>query len=44
MQQAPVFTGVGVAIVTFFDEHGHVDAAATARHAAAPPARPRTCR
>lgn len=31
---APVFTGVGVALVTFFDEHGHVDTAATARHAA----------
>lgn len=30
----PVFTGVAVALVTFFDEHGHVDAAATAKHAA----------
>jgi 4-hydroxy-tetrahydrodipicolinate synthase len=29
----PVFTGVGVALVTFFDEHGHVDLAATAKHA-----------
>jgi 4-hydroxy-tetrahydrodipicolinate synthase len=29
----PVFTGVGVPVVTFFDEHGHVDNAATARHA-----------
>ena len=29
----PVFTGVAVALVTFFDEHGHVDVAATARHA-----------
>jgi 4-hydroxy-tetrahydrodipicolinate synthase len=26
----PVFTGVAVALVTFFDEHGHVDLAATA--------------
>jgi 4-hydroxy-tetrahydrodipicolinate synthase len=32
--QKPVFTGVGVALVTFFDEHGHVDYGATARHAA----------
>ena len=31
---SPVFTGVAVALVTFFDEHGHVDTAATARHAA----------
>jgi dihydrodipicolinate synthase/N-acetylneuraminate lyase len=31
---SPVFTGVAVAIVTFYDEHGHVDLAATARHAA----------
>ena len=30
----PVFTGVAVALVTFFDEHGHVDLAATATHAA----------
>lgn len=30
----PVFTGVGVASVTFFDGHGHVDFAATAKHAA----------
>jgi dihydrodipicolinate synthase/N-acetylneuraminate lyase len=30
----PVITGVAVALVTFFDEHGHVDHAATARHAA----------
>lgn len=29
----PVFTGVAVALVTLFDEHGHVDNAATARHA-----------
>jgi 4-hydroxy-tetrahydrodipicolinate synthase len=29
----PVFTGVAAALVTFFDEHGHVDAAATAAHA-----------
>jgi dihydrodipicolinate synthase/N-acetylneuraminate lyase len=29
----PVLTGIGVALVTFFDEHGHVDHAATARHA-----------
>ena len=29
----PVFTGIAVALVTFFDEHGHVDNAATARHA-----------
>jgi 4-hydroxy-tetrahydrodipicolinate synthase len=29
----PVFTGVAVALVTFFDAHGHVDLAATARHA-----------
>jgi 4-hydroxy-tetrahydrodipicolinate synthase len=33
-QEAPVFTGVGVALATFFDEHGHVDNAATAEHAA----------
>jgi dihydrodipicolinate synthase/N-acetylneuraminate lyase len=30
----PVFTGVAVALVTFFDERGHVDLAATAKHAA----------
>jgi dihydrodipicolinate synthase/N-acetylneuraminate lyase len=29
----PVFTGVAVALVTFFDDHGHVDLDATARHA-----------
>ena len=29
----PVFTGVAVALVTFFDEHGHVDTACTAKHA-----------
>jgi 4-hydroxy-tetrahydrodipicolinate synthase len=29
----PVFTGVAVALVTFFDAHGHVDLSATARHA-----------
>ncbi len=33
MTNHPVFTGVAVALVTFFDEHGHVDAAATASHA-----------
>lgn len=33
-QEAPVFTGVGVALVTLFDEHGQVDAAATSSHAA----------
>jgi dihydrodipicolinate synthase/N-acetylneuraminate lyase len=32
--QEPVFTGVAVALVTFFDEHGHIDAPATAAHAA----------
>lgn len=32
--EQPVFTGVAVALVTFFDEHGHVDAGATAKHAA----------
>jgi 4-hydroxy-tetrahydrodipicolinate synthase len=32
---APVFTGVGVALVTLFDDHGNVDTAATAGHAAA---------
>jgi 4-hydroxy-tetrahydrodipicolinate synthase len=30
---SPVFTGVAVALVTFFDEHGHVDAACTSKHA-----------
>ena len=30
----PVFTGVGVALVTLFDEDGEIDAAATAAHAA----------
>jgi 4-hydroxy-tetrahydrodipicolinate synthase len=30
----PVFTGVAAATVTFFDEHGTVDAATTARHSA----------
>jgi 4-hydroxy-tetrahydrodipicolinate synthase len=29
----PVFGGVAVALVTFFDEHGHVDYEATSRHA-----------
>lgn len=29
----PVFSGVAVALVTFFDEHGHVDYEATSRHA-----------
>lgn len=29
----PVFTGVAAAVVTFFDEHGHVDNNATAGHA-----------
>jgi 4-hydroxy-tetrahydrodipicolinate synthase len=29
----PVFHGVAVALVTFFDDHGHVDLATTARHA-----------
>jgi 4-hydroxy-tetrahydrodipicolinate synthase len=31
--QQPVFTGVAAALVTFFDEHGRVDNAATAHHA-----------
>ena len=31
--EQPVFTGLAVALVTFFDEHGHVDAGATAQHA-----------
>jgi 4-hydroxy-tetrahydrodipicolinate synthase len=30
----PVFTGVGVALITLFDERGDIDAAATADHAA----------
>jgi len=30
----PVFTGVAVALVTFFDQHGKVDTHATASHAA----------
>lgn len=30
----PVFTGVGVALVTLFDEDGEIDVAATAAHAA----------
>lgn len=30
----PVFTGIGVALATLFDDTGEVDAAATARHAA----------
>src|SRR5437762_2691567 len=30
----PVFSGIAVALVTFFDQHGHVDAKATATHAA----------
>ena len=34
MNPKPVFTGVAVALVTFFDEHGHVDLEATAKHAA----------
>jgi 4-hydroxy-tetrahydrodipicolinate synthase len=29
----PVFTGVAVALVTFFDEHGHIDYDATSKHA-----------
>ena len=32
--EQPVFTGVAVALVTFFDEHGHVDVGATGAHAA----------
>ena len=34
MNPKPVFTGIAVALVTFFDEHGHVDLEATAKHAA----------
>jgi 4-hydroxy-tetrahydrodipicolinate synthase len=30
----PLFTGVGVALATLFDDHGEVDAKATAEHAA----------
>ena len=30
----PLFTGVGVALATLFDDHGEVDAKATADHAA----------
>ncbi|MET0727201.1 MAG: dihydrodipicolinate synthase family protein [Acidimicrobiales bacterium] len=30
----PLFTGVGVALVTLFDDHGDIDAPATADHAA----------
>ena len=30
----PLFRGVGVALVTLFDEHGEIDAPATAAHAA----------
>ena len=33
MNPKPVFTGIAAALVTFFDEHGHVDNAATAKHA-----------
>jgi 4-hydroxy-tetrahydrodipicolinate synthase len=33
MTSKPVFTGVGVALVTLFDASGHVDLAATAQHA-----------
>ncbi|MGH9136635.1 MAG: dihydrodipicolinate synthase family protein, partial [Acidimicrobiales bacterium] len=34
MLQPPPFTGVGVALVTLFDDDGHVDAPATADLAA----------
>jgi dihydrodipicolinate synthase/N-acetylneuraminate lyase len=34
MNPKPVFTGIAAALVTFFDEHGHVDNEATAKHAA----------
>jgi dihydrodipicolinate synthase/N-acetylneuraminate lyase len=34
MNPKPVFTGIAAALVTFFDEHGHVDNDATAKHAA----------
>ncbi len=33
MNPRPVFTGVAAALVTFFDEHGHVDLHGTAKHA-----------
>jgi hypothetical protein len=33
-QGAPLFTGVGVALVTLFRDDGSLDAAATAGHAA----------
>lgn len=35
MPDQPVFTGVAVALVTFFDERGQVDTSATAKHASA---------
>lgn len=34
MRSAPVFTGVGVALLTFFDDDGNLMAGATAEHAA----------
>ena len=34
MAGSPPFTGVGVALVTLFDEEGEIDAPATADHAA----------
>jgi 4-hydroxy-tetrahydrodipicolinate synthase len=34
MNPKPVFTGIAVALVTFFEEHGHVDNETTAKHAA----------
>ncbi len=34
MAPAPLFTGVGVALVTLFDDEGEIDAPATADHAA----------
>ncbi len=34
MSPAPLFTGVGVALVTLFDDEGEIDAPATADHAA----------
>lgn len=34
MSTSPIFTGVGVALVTLFDEDGEIDAPATADHAA----------
>ena len=33
-RRGPLFRGVGVALVTLFDEHGEIDAPATAAHAA----------